>query len=84
MNRPKMPDATTLRARLDAGEWLSPAQIAVLFGVKRWAVIGWMKSGKIPHRAGPTGYRTGDPEAVRRLLAEAERVRGTPDSTEVN
>jgi hypothetical protein len=74
MNRPRLADAASLRAKLDAGTWLKPAEVGVLFGVTRWAIIDWIKAGRIGVRRLPSGYRLCDPDDVKRLLNEYEQV----------
>lgn len=78
MNRPKQRPAAVLRAALlaDPPEWLKPAEVASLFGRKRWAAINWMKSGKLGYRTDPSGYRECDPADVLKMLADFDA--GTP------
>lgn len=68
-----------IEARLAAGEWLRPGQVATLFGKSRWAVDGWLRSGArmangeryfIAYRESPGGWRELDPEDVRKVLAD--------------
>lgn len=71
-----------IKERLDRGEWLLPAQVAILLDISRSTVQRLIDTGDIPYRlkAG-TKYRTCDPEVVRRLLAAHEQVRrGTAPS----
>lgn len=77
VNRPKRDTSVaTLRARLDAGEWLAPGEVGPLFGKKRHTVINWMTSGKIAYRTLPSGYRECDPASVLRALVKFEQVTG--------
>lgn len=78
MNRPRQLDAAGQRARLESGEWLLPGEVAILFGLTRWAVNNWIKAGKIGVRLTPSGQRMCDPVDVGRLLAEYEQVRKPP------
>ncbi len=76
-------DQATLERRLDAGEWLSPGEVAVLLGLGRTTVHGLLESGRIGFRLTTGGakrqHRRCDPADVRRLLNERREVhRGNP------
>lgn len=70
-------DATAIERRLDAGEWLRPGEVAVLFGVSRAAVDRWLTAGKIRHRINPLNRRrTCDPVDVRQELDAFRKTQG--------
>ena len=73
-----------LEGKLDAGEWLSPGQVAELLGVSRSTAQRLFNNGEIGHRKKPGGYRYGNPEDVRRHLQAARtEYRGeTADASE--
>jgi len=68
--------AADIERRLDAGEWLRPGDVGVLFGRTRYAVDDWMNAGKLRFRRSPGGHREAHPEDVRRLLDEQRQVHG--------
>lgn len=86
MNRPKRADVATLRARLEAGEWLLPGEVGALFGKDRYAADNWINAGRISVRRTPGRVRECNPADVLALLREYERVQraGEPDSTELD
>lgn len=70
------PDAAAIERKLDAGEWLRPGEVAVLFEAHRATVDRWIKAGRLRYRRrGPAGYRVLKPEDVRRELEEYRRER---------
>lgn len=80
---PMPPDPAAVERRLDAGEWLRPGEVAVLFDAGRATIDRWIKAGRIGYRRrGPAGYRVLKPEDVRRELDEYRRERrGVDDDT---
>jgi hypothetical protein len=78
MNRPARRSNAELRAAVAAGEWLSPGEVAALFGKKRHSAINWMKTEKLAYRKDPNGYRECRPESVLALLAEFDTIHGLP------
>lgn len=74
-------DVADVERRLDAGEWLSPGQVAALLGVARNTVHALLKAGTIRHRVKPGvgAYRECNPEDVRKLL-DARREEHKGDS----
>jgi hypothetical protein len=75
MIRPRRDDVATLRARLDADEWLLPGEVGELFGKSRFTVRNWLNAGKLGYRRTPGNQRECNPEDVRRLLAEYGKIR---------
>lgn len=71
-----MDDAADIEAQLNAGAWLSPGRVAVLFGRTRYAVDDWLNAGKLRYRRTPGGHRELNPEDVRRLLDEYRQEHG--------
>lgn len=70
-------DPTELERKLDAGEWLSPGQVAALLGVGRSTVTRRLNDGTLRYRRRGGGIqRVCDPADVRRLLDESRRVHG--------
>lgn len=60
-----------LEARVNAGEWLRPTEVATLFDAGRSTIHGWIQRGVLTVRRHPVNkYRTVNPEDVQRLLAE--------------
>lgn len=86
MPEPASNEADAIKARLDAGEWLGPNDIAKLFGTHRSTVSRWLTRGvrlagkpfKIGYRESPGGWREADPADIRVLFA-AVRQRRTAD-----
>ena len=73
-----------IERKLDAGEWLRPGEVALLFDTTRTSIDRWIRAGRIAYRRrGPAGYRVLNPEDVRRELDEYRRERrnGTGDTT---
>jgi excisionase family DNA binding protein len=70
-------DPSELERRLDAGEWLSPGQVASLLGTSRSTVTRRINDGTLRYRRRAAGIqRVCNPEDVRRLLDAAREVRG--------
>jgi excisionase family DNA binding protein len=71
-------DQAALERRLDAGEWLSPGEVAKLLGQSRTTVHTLLKDGRIKYSLTTGGHerqhRRCDPADVRRLLDERRRV----------
>lgn len=68
------PTADEVQRQLDDGAWLKPGAVGVLFGVSRFTVDDWLKAGRIGYRKTVGGQRECDPDDVRALLAERQRV----------
>lgn len=78
-----MDTAAQIEARLDAGEWLLPGEVAALLGVDRSTVIRAYLLSDPPliryrRRPGRGGYRECHPADVRTVLVERRRVYGEP------
>lgn len=71
--------AEEIQARLDRGEWLTPGQVAELFGTTRSSVDRWIRAGVVGYRQTPSRRRECDPVDVRRELAEYRTRREGPD-----
>lgn len=69
-----------LEHRLDAGAWLRPGEVALLFNTSRQSVDRWIRSGKIGFRRQPAGWRILNPDDVRRELDEFRKERRSGDS----
>lgn len=69
------PSVEEVERQLDAGVWLRPGAVAVLFGTDRFNVVRWINAGKISFRLTPGGHRECNPEDVRTLLDDYRRVR---------
>lgn len=70
-----------LEARLAAGAWLLPGEVAKLLDIDRTTVIRAYLNPDPPkiryrHRAGAGGYRECHPDDVRRELAARRQVHG--------
>jgi excisionase family DNA binding protein len=65
-----------LERRLNAGEELSPGEVAALLGVGRTTVHDMIRAGKIRYTKTPGGHRRCNPDDVRRLLDERRQVHG--------
>ena len=76
MNRPKQADAATQLARAQAGVWLLPGEVAILFGepVTRWTVNDWIKAGKFEYRRSAGGQRKCNPDEVLAWLEEYRKT----------
>lgn len=74
-----MDDADKIERQLNAGVWLSPGRVGVLFGRSRYAVDDWLNAGKIRYRRTPGGHRELNPDDVRQLLAEYRQEHGGAD-----
>jgi hypothetical protein len=71
-----MDDPVKLRARLAAGEWLTPGEVAVLTGAGRSTVHTWLASDppKIRWRTKPySRHRECHPQDVQQLVDELDR-----------
>jgi excisionase family DNA binding protein len=77
-----MSDRTDLQARLDAGDWLTAGEAAILLGAGRTTIHRLLTDGVLAYRVrtGTGGYREIDPESLRTELARREAVhRGTAE-----
>lgn len=72
-------DTAAIEARLDAGEWLRPGDVAILFNTSRTSVHRWLASGMIRYRRTPGGHRVCHPGDVRRELDAYRREHGGGD-----
>ena len=82
--------ADDVRARLDAGNALSPGQVARLLGMTRFAVDYWLNRGLRvrgeaerwfpPYTETPGGQRMLRPDVVRRILAMRQAEHQGPRS----
>lgn len=77
-----MDDKAELERRLDAGEWLSTGEVAVLLDTSRWTVIRIVNHGRVidgaEYRIGTRGLgrtRELDPADVKALLVARRRRR---------
>lgn len=64
-----------LERRLNAGDELSPGEVAVLLRVGRTTVHAMLASGKIRYTETPGGHRRCHPQDVRAALDERRRLR---------
>lgn len=71
-----------LERKLDAGAWLRPGEVALLFDTSRQSVDRWIRSGKISYRRQPAGWRILNPVDVRRELDEYRRERRSGETAE--
>lgn len=76
-----------VRERLDRGEWLRIGDLMVLFGASRSMVDRWLREGArfpgkrlvIHYKITPGGMRECNPDDVRAVLAEANKIRSADD-----
>ena len=72
--------AENLLRRLDAGEWLRPAEVAALLGISKSTVVRMLDAEpprlRFRRKPGTGRHRECDPEHVRELLAARRRVHG--------
>ncbi len=77
-------DPADLERRLEAGEWLTPGQVAAVLQIGRTTVHAMLRAKTIGHRKKPGlgQYRICNPADVKRLLAESRaETRAEPDES---
>lgn len=70
-SRPVGPEQ--LRQAVQAGQWLTPGEAAVVLRLSRMTVHRWIAKGWIGYRQTPGGHRKCNPEDLQRLLATNAR-----------
>lgn len=82
----RVDDQAELERRLNAGEWLSTGEVAVLLGTSRWTVIRIVDIGRVidgvEYRIGTRGLgrnRELDPKDVKAILDARRRRHGGAD-----
>lgn len=65
-----MDDAAEIERRLNAGEWLTPGEVGVLFGRDRTTIHRWLQQGWARTRKSFGGHRVTNPDDVQLRLTE--------------
>src|SRR5690606_35811236 len=80
VGRHKM-DLDGVQEKLAQGEWLKPAEAALLLPVNRATVNRYLIAGQTPsglplrHRRMPSGHRLCHPDELRAIIAAAEEIK---------